>query len=317
MASRKSNVAVKHDTNVEKIAAKETTTAKRVSRERAWATVEAASKRNVESVAKQAQEMKLRITNVLDTVTNEVAGQLTILTETQEAVATVKGELTELHQIAAIAGSLEALQLAKAELDEELANTQVQFDLNMETAKKLREQERTREQKEFEYTRTITRRVENDAWVQEKARREADFAADLAKRSADIDARFLVIQAAETELVKLRERVAGFDKELVAAVGKAEGMTKHSVTRDLTHTHQMELAGEINKRTVLEGQVRSLTEKVVDLTTSNKLLVDEARQANIRVQAISEKAIEGAAREKVVVNTTTSNDGGAGVRQRG
>lgn len=167
---------------------------------------------------------------------------------------------------------------AKAAADEEIA------EYNAQLHKK-----RIREKDEYEYNEKISRKVDADAWAEEKAKREAEIQSrvDAAKE------REIAISEKEAEIEEMVKQIEGFPakleeakeeaaKEAKAKADKGFAFERRALETDKKHIEEMYAAKIEN----LETQVSTLTQSNIELSRKLDAAYDKMKEmATATVQA--------------------------------
>jgi len=280
-----------------------------------------------EDVVRSISELKSTITRTLAQVSDRLEGEVGKYSQVRRAIAAKEAELQEIYDIQRSASTLQAMietherkqaemqrsfQAEKEQLEQEIETTRAAWEIE----KKQREQdvkerdaaEQKRRQRELDEYRY------NFAREQQLARDQAnDEAANLQKELADrkeqlerqwderekaLGTREQELAARELEVTELRARVAGFAKDLQAAVDQAEARAterlqqQHEASQELL---RRELGGEKN---VLAAKIAGLERTVKEQAEQITRLEQQAEKAYAQIQEIAVRAIEGSASTK-------------------
>lgn len=291
--ARKS-VAEKHDEQEKRISQAHSKTVV-AAREADGKLIKSAGERSVEGVIKANADLKFKVSQVLDDASNAVGASLQELRETQEAVKAAKAELETLHSIKVKADSLEALEAAHNEAVAEDARFKAE-----------REQQRRRDDEQYKYDLAKDRKAERDAYAESFADEKVKFWAVLKEAEAAFDDRVAALEVREATAETLSAKVVELEGKLKSDIAAASAMAAREVTTRLGHEHAMALGKEVNLRNLVEANLKASEAKNVDL--SARLTQREVQYVDAvnKVEAIAQRAIEGASREKVVVNASQS-----------
>lgn len=300
--------------------------AKKVARERAKAVTEKASQKTQEQVVKCLAELKLVLNESLDSISNQLTTEITSLHEVQEAITAEKAHLENLHGIVAEADSLQTLLLTQKEQKEEFEasmnmtkqtwaeelsqRNKAETERNLQLAKS-----RTWEQEQFSYERDKLRKLEQDEYVANRAKDQKVFDESISNRIAQLDVREKKILDQEVELKGLREAVAQAEQKILAEVNKHVAIATNSLKKDLNHEHTLAKMSLDNQLGLKAAEIASLHARVKELSEQNVELDSKYKAASDKVQQIAEKAIEGASRQSVVLQTP-SNDSNGDARRK-
>jgi len=279
---------------------------KRVQRERQRVAVINVSAKTPESVVKALSQTKIQVTEAFDTIANRVVSELGSLKEIQTAIEAEQENLANLHGITAEANSLQALLNAQQEQREAFARDTTEQRARWDAEKTQVATERKRDAEQYDYDTRKRRQAERDTWQAELAQERTAFVAECQAVSAQLDERLEAITDSEDELKSLREAVAKAEETSKAEVGKAVAVATSSLKKDLTHEHTVKTLELQNTLNLKNSEINQLQARVTELAKANQELDIKYKEATQRVQAIAEKAIEGASAQKVVVQNQTT-----------
>lgn len=255
------------------------------------AAVQAAASKTVDSVIKEIASLKSAVGGALDDVGNMVASSLSALDNTQRAVDDKRAELAELHAIEATAETLVQLQDKMRAASDQFVSENEQ-----------RVQVRKREEDEYTYQLQRRHRADEDTWAAKLSAHEAKMAAEraeLGKLATSLGERDALLKEFETEC---NHKVAESVKNSAAEVARACAALK----KDLEHKHALELQELKNGLAISSQQYSSASSQVTALQQQVAKLEAELKAANERVQSIAQKAIEGAAAQKVTLQVPSA-----------
>ena len=175
---------------------------------------------------------------------------------------------------------------------------QEEFKLAIKEQDNLTKKLRVREEEEYVYKRNLTRAKEQDQYLLEKQSLEKELAEKSLALEEEFRGREENILAAEKELRELREQVEDLQTEKQQAILDTEQHVAQKVT--LKYEYEAKLA-----QTKVEGEIKvykqiiaNLEAKVDNLEMQIGQFNERANQANLQVQDIAIKAIDGAARQR-------------------
>lgn len=295
------------------------TPVKRAARERAATVVKKASEATSEKVITSLAALKLNVSAALDHVGSQLTGEITTLKEVQEAIAAERAKLEDLYAITAEADSLQTLVLAQDEqrlaFDKEREQTRARWEAEVEAQHKVAADladelttSRKREAEAYEYETSKRRTLEEDKFQAEVAARRKSFALECQVRDEELLDREAKLTNSEFELADLRAQVTKFEETTKSEVSRAVAMATNSLKKDLTHDFALERLRLENELSQLKALVSARDNQIADLAKRNSELDSKYSQASDKVQAIAEKAIEGASKQGVVVQTSGHND---------
>jgi hypothetical protein len=284
--------------------------------------VEIASKRTADDIVKNLAELKLSLVKSLEEVEEKLLSSHKQLTTLQQAIQFQTKELADIHEIKINADTLTALLIAQKEktsaFEIEMKERQQIFEQDMlqkrtiwkkeqeefELVRKEQEIEtkktRQREQEDYVYQRDLLRKKERDQYEAEKELLEKELITKRATLEQTFAEREAKITSQEEEFKVLKEKAQKFPAELQQAIQETEKnlMERLKFKYDYeTKLAQKEVEGE---RKLHQQMVAALEAKVAQLESQIKHLSDKTNQANLQVQDIAVKAIEGASRQRYV-----------------
>jgi hypothetical protein len=286
--------------------------------------VEIASKQTTDDIVKNLAELKLSLVKSLEEIEEKLLSNHKQLTTLQQAIQIQTKDLAEIHEIKVNADTLSALLVAQREkstaFEKEMKDRQQSFDQEIiqkrvlwkkeqdefELARKEQEAQakktRLREEEEYTYQRDLLRQKERDQYEAEKQSLEKELTIKRIGLEKEFEEREAKIASQEQEFKLLKEKAEKFPAELQKAVQE----TDKSVTERLkfkydyeTKLAQKEVEGE---KKLYQQMIAALEAKVAHLEAQAKHLSDKTNQANLQVQDIAVKAIEGASRQRYMGN---------------
>ncbi len=284
------------------------------------AVVELASNCSADDVVKGLANLKLIINKSFKDLEDQLLAENQKLVNLRQAINIQTQELAELYEIKVNTDTLAALLLAQKEksavfektmkekssvFEQEMQDKratwkkeQEDFELAIKEQEILTKKLRTREEDEYIYKRNLTRAKEQDQYLAEKQQLEKELAEKRISLEQEFKLREEQLSAAEQELMMLKERVQNFPAEKQQAILD----TENNVTRNLTlkYEYEAKLA-----QTKVEGETKvykqiitNLETKVTNLEAQIGQFTERANQANLQVQDIAIKAIDGASRQR-------------------
>ncbi len=283
-------------------------------------TVKVASSQTTDGIVKSFAELKLSLVKSLEELEEKLLSSYKKLMTLQQAIEIQTKHLADIHEIRINADTLTALLLTQKEksclFEKEMKDKQQAFDQEvtqkrslwkkeqdeLEVARKeqeaLAKKTRQREEDEYVYQRDLLRQKERDQYTEEKQLLEKELVQKRIALEKDFEEREAKISATEQEFKILKEKTDKFPAELQKAIQD----TDESVNERLkfkyeyeTKLAQKEVEGE---QKLYQQMITALEAKVAHLETQSKHLTDKTNQANLQVQDIAVKAIEGASRQR-------------------
>jgi hypothetical protein len=281
----------------------------------------------VDSVLEGASRLRALVGTTLNDLADQMTRQAEKLERLNRAVALQEGKLNELHQIehaadtmaklaaayghersrlesgfadrtreleAAFARTSEELERAHAERRAQLEGELAEQRARWEREKEETVREREREEAEYQYERERSRRLAETEHAERKAALEKELRQLREKHEAGWAEREAALRAREQEVARMTAEVAAFPARLERAVEEAREDARARAVEELEH--QAALA-QVER----DWEKRSLEQTIAHLQAANqaleKKLSDQAaelREARKQVNAIAEKAVEGA-----------------------
>jgi hypothetical protein len=281
------------------------------------------AKETVDGIVKNLAELKLGLNKSVEDIEEKLLSSQKKFSTLQQAIEIQTKDLEEIYEIKVNANSLSALLIAQREksaffekemkdrqisLEQEIAQRklvwkkeQEEFELSRKEQESNAKKVRQREEEEYLYQRDITRQKERDAYLAEKQGLENELSAKRVALEKEFSEREVKISAQEQELLTLREKAEKAPMDLQKAIQE----TEKSVTDHLkfkfdyeTKLAQKETEGE---RKLYQQTISSLEAKVAGFELQLQQLSEKANQSNLQVQDIAVKAIEGASRQRFLL----------------
>jgi len=284
------------------------------------AIVTAATTGSPDEIVKGLATLKLIITKSLKDLEDQLLAENQTLITLQQAIAIQTQELEELYEIKVNANTLAALLLAQKEksanfdkdmkeriamfeqeIQQNRANwkkEQEEFELVNKEQENLTKKLRTREEEDYIYKRNLTRTKEQDQYLEQKQLLEKELTEKRLALEQEFKIREEKLAAVEQELIMLKETVQNFPAEKQQAILDSENNLaqklnfKYEYEAKLTQT---EMEGE---RKLYQQTIGNLEAKVAKLEAQIGQFTERANQANMQVQDIAIKAIDGASRQR-------------------
>lgn len=280
-----------------------------------------ASNQTTDTIFKNISELKFSLVNALEDIEEKLLTSRKTLTTLQQAIDIQTKELAELHEIKVNADTLAALLSAQKEkslfFEKDIIERQQQFDQDMSQKRMIwkKEQEeyeavkkdtetqtkktRQREEDEYLYQRDLLRQKDNDQYIAKKDAQEKELINKRMELEQEFQQRAEKLVSEEREFALLKEKAEKFPEELQKAIED----TTNTITERLsfkfdyeTKLAQKEVEGD---RKLHQQMISALEAKVAQLEAQLKQMADKTNQANLQVQDIAVKAIEGASRQRI------------------
>jgi hypothetical protein len=286
---------------------------------------------STEGIAREIGELRLEIGKLLARISDSLEEQVGRFQSLSNAIAVKEKELQELYGIektaASFAALLEAQNKKREEFDTEMATRKEELRLEIESTRlewvrekkdyeaKTKERDaeekrkRDREKEEFEYGFVREKQLARDKFEDEKQKTEKEIQTrkeqverELVERERAVAERERVIAEREGDLSELEKKVAGFPKEMDAAVSHAAKDTTEKITLSAKNREELlkkEFEGERNVLTTrIEGLERTVKEQKEQITK----LSQQLEKAYQKVEDLAVKTIEGSSGIKTLSN---------------
>jgi len=284
--------------------------------------VEKASSYTVESIIKGLANVNIYVGKALTDLSRELTAEANKLTEIREAIEVETKHLEELHDIRLAADTLanlirdhaERKAAFEAEVEEQRSNFEAEVTLRRMERKKEEEaynlalkeseaklkKEREREREDYEYNLALARKKDKDSYEEQQVNLQKALKEERARQEQELSARESVVAVAEAELVELRGKVGSFPAELSVAVERAERETLQRAEARAKLEEQLRSKEAEGDKRVADLKIAALEESVKKQATEIEALTKKLEEANVQVQAIAVKAIEGASNARAL-----------------
>src|SRR6266568_3367229 len=176
--------------------------------------VDTAAKETVEKVTTDLSRLRLTANQTISSLTEQLTGEAERFATLQKAIAVAKAELEEVSQIKLRSGMLKRMiELQKQEeekFEREMAEKQAAWLAEQKSYEEVLKKDRSREEEEYGYQKTLRLKREKDAFEEEKRVWEREM-----QEKKQLHAE------REAELVDLRKKAAQLPGELDKAVKTA------------------------------------------------------------------------------------------------
>ena len=256
------------------------------------ALIKAASGKSAEKIIQEMSVLKLDVTRSIDTLSEKLLGSFKQFEDLEKSVELEKKALEEIYQIRheadTFAALIEAQRVEREKfetgIEEKKALWQKEAEqavFNRKEQESALKKERAREEEEYTYNLKLNRTKEQDLYEAGRVKREAELAL-----------RETALREKESQFADYQKRVENFEKEMAAAVKKAETELREKLENAYSHEKalsQKEIDGD--KKLTIQ-QVASLELKVKEQEKQIAELSRKAAEAGAQMQAIALKALE-------------------------
>ena len=276
-----------------------------------------------DEIVKNLAELKLSLVKSVEEIEGKLLSSYKNFSNLQKAVGIQTKELNDLYEIKVTADTLAALLIAQKEknlsfekemhekqqsLEQEIIQKRLfwkkeqdDFEMNRKEQESQIKKIRQREEEEYIYKRDLSRQKDRDQYTAEKSALEKELLIKRIDFEKEFEIRENKIVAHEQEFNSMKDKIEKFSLELQKIILE----TETSVTDKLKFKYdyeakltQKEVDGE---RKLFEQMIAGLEAKVKHLEIQTRELTEKTSQANLQVQDIAVKAIDGASRQRYVV----------------
>jgi hypothetical protein len=280
-------------------------------------TVQSALSNTVENIVKNLGVVKLEVAHEFEGIESKLVSEYKRLETIERAIQIETQNVKELYEINRDADSLSALLRAqedkrnsfeseikgKREVWEKEASEQRAEWEEKKTTHELATKEqaaqiqkqRKREEEEYSYTQSVTRKKEQDEYLAQKKTLEKELTDKKALVEQDLAQRQKAVLEKEQEFLRLQKEVEAFPKRLEAELANREKRVCEQL--EIGYKHSTELSGSQmeGERKLSSQKIEALEEKIKTQIEQIRELTSKASQSTAQVQDIAVKAIEGAA----------------------
>ena len=275
-------------------------------------------------------ELRKSLNSSFEELQQKLLDEFKKLEDIRSVIAIEKQSLEDIYSLNVTTDSLAAMLLVHKEkkdnFEKEMAETTSRREQEMaetksrweqEKAKQINEEKeyideltkrRKREEEEYQYTLKITRQKENDQYEATKDALEKALTTKKKEFEQSVANREEALKKAEDELAELRKNNSEFPARLEKAVtDKEDEITK---TLNSQHAFEIKFLKQQNESEIrLKDQtIVSLQEKIKELQAQVKEYGEKANRAEEGVKDIAVKAIENAAKTKMIERIESSKD---------
>jgi hypothetical protein len=292
----------------------EETQVKKATRKRNQEAVSQASKLTPDSVAESLKTIKLQVTETFDNIQNTLLTKFGNVKEIEEAIEAKQEQLKELHDLHSEADAL-AILLETKKLEQERARVEQQEIRSSWLAEKAQHEKedkafreelvtsRRREEESYRYDTKKRRQADEDVWRQERKEEVEAFNAEVSTRTAELAAEAKVFADGEVRVKELEAKVVEVETQAEKRTAKEVAIATNALKSNLTHAFELERKDFQNKVEKLETELASKQVRVAELEHRNEELNQKYMASILQVQQIAERAIDGASKQAVVVQT--------------
>ena len=276
--------------------------------------IEQAHNSDKKGIIHKIAELKIEITNALDSLGKSLMEEKVRFDELREARSIEEEKLKELYEITTNAKTLEALLLAqkkkeedfekniskaKEEFEKEITQQRERWDkeklereIIIKDEKDLREKSKKREEDEYNYKLQIRNQKDEDEHQQKKLQIERKLESMRNEAALEIENKLKDIKEQEQEIKELRAIKQNYDTAIKVSVDDA----KSSITKELETKYKYE--AELNakesqsKIELLTQTINSLSEKLSEKDKVITYLEKNIEKAHSQSQDLAKKVVD-------------------------
>lgn len=264
-----------------------------------------------ESIVQKVSSLGIEVSKNLSELSSKLVAEANLLTSLREAVAWEKKEIERLHKIDIAASSLDHLieeygqkkQALETEItqarsqwaheEEQRTREQKEFDENLK-------KQRQREKEEYEYQKSNDRKKEADAYQETERLQERNNKEKQEILEKSWQSREAALKEREEELNRLRKEVAEFPEQIKKETQKIIAETIKTLESKHSQQYLILQKDAESERRLSELKIKSLEETVARQMSQIDNLGQRLEEAKKQVQDIAVKAIEGASGAKAL-----------------
>lgn len=279
-------------------------------------TIKSASALSAEGIVTGLASIKLDISTSIDKIEGTLLDEFQKLKNLQEAIKIETENLEDMYAIRSNADSLAVLisvnKEKKAAFEQEMEEKRLALERNIEQKKqdwektqkerdvrwKEEDADRAkalkREEEEYKYNLTTTRKKEENIYLIKKEMQERELEEKRIAFEKEWTERGNAIAQKEEEFEQLKKEVANFTQILEKEINSAKSILEKEITTKYEYEKQLyerEAKGEIK---LLQQTVSSLKQKIEEQETLISSLNEKTSLAGDQVQTIALKALETA-----------------------
>lgn len=280
------------------------------------ATVTEAVKIMKTPILEELGNLKIRLLKETDMLAETLSKEIQTLTTVRDAIAIEQATLKDLYQINQNAHTLEALIKAqkdeREQFDQMMAGKKeewqkklVQIELDYKERASELEKTRKREEEDHNYTKELTRRKENDAYLAKKDLLEKE----MNEKQENLQKREEAIAQQEKLLLDLQKKVETFDQEMDKQVKQAEGLLSEKLGQEHKFALDLMQRDADAKLKLAEQKSLYLEQKIQEQEQLMKQLNTKMNEASTQMQQIACRALDTSAQRFVPAGMGNANDG--------
>lgn len=267
---------------------------------------ETAAKNSVfsEEIIKQYKDLKIAI----DEYKKELESLYGIKTEADSLAAIINAHKFKIADMDTEYKKLKdeqdsKLAKRKADVDEEieelenkLSKAKSKADKEAEEYEEELKKKRIREADEYKYNLRMNKKVDSDAWDDEKSKREAE----IQKQEEAVKAREDAITEKEKEIQEMKEKIEAFPGELETAKEEAAKEAKAKAERSFAYEKRAIESDKKHAEEMAAAEIANLKSQVESLKQANNELTNKLDDAYKKMNEVATATVQAGATVKVV-----------------
>ncbi len=272
--------------------------------------VESASQISSESVVSDLAHLKISLTKLIDTLSEKLTAEVEKFKNIQKAIQIEQNHLHDVYEIKETAQTLATLLIAQKKRSEDFdiemkqkreffeqamqkeketwQTAREQIIADYETEKKSLAKQRTREEEEYRYQTELTRRKDEDEYLEQKNKLEKE----LAQKCENTEKREIALKEKEQEFEQLKTKVENFPQENAEAVEKAKEDLLKELQQKYDFTLKLRESEISGTQKLYDQKIKSLEEKIIEQDSVIKSLSKKVDESAGQVQFIACKALD-------------------------
>lgn len=252
-----------------------------------------------EDVVNQVGELQMKLQGTLAGLSAAIAGKVEQMQKVDEAILLKNHELKDLHDIDAVATTIENMVQQQQEHQEGWEKqTEAQRSVwKEEQNERMKRWQREQEEREYDLQQLLKKKRDDiEIQVSQAKRseviRQEDLDRSWEEREAELADKEKVVET-------LQAKVDSIDDLVKQEVGKAEGMVSSKLKRNYEHQIELMQKDAVSDTRLQQAEIESLKHSIGDLRKENLTLQSQLTSARTDAKEVTEKALESASGRQV------------------
>jgi len=273
--------------------------------------VKMAEELSADEIIKRVADLKTHVSGTLDKLEEKMTGAYKEFANLREAIEVEKKNLEELYQVSYNAHSLVTLMLAQEKQKEEFElemeekraawkEEEARMNKEMNEFKENLSKKREREKEEYDYNLKLTRKKDQDEYLEKKNRQEKELQDKRTQFEKEITEREAMLKEAESELSELRKKNEAFPEILEKEKEKVVKETEAKLKQEYNYEKQLTENSSLAEMKLKDQIIDSLKIKIKDQENLIRELSGKVKLSEESVQKIAIKALDSSGRERFI-----------------